>query len=287
MEFAQENRINYLLRMNREYSSMNAKEQGLCDFVRENARELVHMTITEVAERCGTSEASLVRLAQKLGYKGFQAMKIHISQDVIDPSLQIHEDLAPGDAMPTITEKVFSSSKKALDDTLKVLDEGAVERAVELIAGCRRLVFYAVGGSGVVALDAQHKFLKIGYLPLAFVDGNLQAMSAAVLGEGDVVVGISHSGASSATLEALGIARQAGAKTIVITNYSRSPILAYSDVSLFTASPETAFKSEALSSRIAELAIVDALFVGVSFRRYDHSYENILKTRQALDSKKI
>ena len=112
-------------------------------------------------------------------------------------------------------------------------------------------------------------------------------MSAATLTEEDVVVAISHSGVSSATIEVAAIAKEAGAKIITITNYSRCPLLKYSDVPLFTSSPETAFKTEALASRIAELAIIDSLFIGAVFKRYDEALSNMEKTRKALDSKKI
>lgn len=280
-------RISYALRMQREYAEMNAKEKQLCEYIQANNRDVIHMSITELAERCSTSEASLVRLSQKLGYKGFQAMKINIAQDVIEPSMQIYEELSKDDTIPTIIEKLFRSDTRALADTLEVLDKQSVEKAVDLILGARTLLFYGVGGSGIIALDGQHKFIRIGYLPLAFTDSNIQTMAAAVLTPDDVIVAISHSGSSSATIEALEIAKEAGAKIITITNYSRSPILKFSDVSLFTSSPETAFKAEALSSRIAELAIIDVLFVGVSFKKYDEAYANIKKTRRALDSKKI
>jgi RpiR family carbohydrate utilization transcriptional regulator len=283
----QDKKISYLLRIQREYSSMNKKECMICDYIKSCSKKIIHMTITELAEKCNTSEASIVRLSKKLGYKGFQAMKINIAQDVIEPSRQIYEDLCKDDTVSTIITKVFKSSVQTLDDTLNVLDTTQMEAAVNLITNAGTLLFFGVGGSGPVAFDAQHKFLKIGYLSIAFNDDNMQAMSASIIGDGDVVVAISHSGASNGVIEALEIARESGAKIIVITNYSRAPILKCSDVHLFTSSTETAFKSDALSSRIAELAILDALFVGVSFKKYDESYSNIIKTRKALDSKKI
>lgn len=287
MDMINDKKINYLLRIQSEYSSMNKNEQMICDYIKNNSKDIIHMTITEMAEKCGISEASLVRFSKKLGYKGFQAMKINIAQDTIDPKIQIYEELSPSDTITTITSKVFRSTIQALNDTLSILNTEQIEKAVSMIVGANHLLFYGVGGSSTVALDAQHKFIKIGYLPLAFSDNNIQAMSATILQENDVVVAISHSGSSSSIIEAVEFAREAGAKIITITNYCRSPILKYSDVQLFTSSTETAFKSDALSSRIAELAIIDTLFVGVSFEKYDEAYKNILKTRKALDSKKI
>ena len=175
--------------------------------------------------------------------------------------------------------KVFDSHIRALDDSVKVLDDDAFVRAVQTLASARCVEFYGTGGSGAIALDAHHKFLKIGIKGFASPDSTLQAMSASLLGAGDVVVGISHSGGNKDVIEALALARSAGATVIAITNYGQSPIRRVSDILLFTASKETAFKSDAVASRIAELAIIDALCAAVAFSRYEQSFGTLKKTR--------
>jgi DNA-binding MurR/RpiR family transcriptional regulator len=214
-------------------------------------------------------------------------MKISIAQEAIDTTQQIYESLAPTDTISTIVDKVFNSNIKALQDSLKIVNKEGIEAAIEAIIISKHLVFYGVGGSNIIALDGQHKFLRIGFLPLAFSDSNVQLMSAVTLGPGDVVIAISHSGASEATIEMVDFASRAGAKIITITDYNRCPILKFSDIQLFTSSPETAFKPEALSSRIAELSIIDSLFIGTVMKRYKESFGYMKKTRSALDSKKI
>ncbi len=280
-------KVSFAIRITMEQNSLSEKEKSLCSYIQNNSKNVIHSSITEVAELCKTSEASLVRLAKKLGYKGFQAMKISIAQDVIEPSMQIYEKLAPGDTVPTIVEKVFHSNMQALKDTLSVINKKNIEKAVNLIIQAERLLFFGVGGSNIIAQDGQHKFVRIGYPPISSTDANIQAMAASILGEKDVVVAISHTGASGTTIDVASIAKEAGAKVITITNYSRCPILKYSDVPLFTASPETEFKTEALSSRIAELTIIDALLMGTVLQNYDKALSNMKKTRTALDSRKI
>lgn len=279
--------ISFTQRLNREMGTLSKKEKAVCAYLQEHSNDVIHMAITELAEKCATSEPSLVRLAQKLGYKGYQAMKISIAQESIDITRQIHESLSPNDTVSMIVEKVFQSNIQALNDTLRILNMENMERAIESIIAAKHLVFYGVGGSSIIAQDGQHKFLRIGFLPLAFTDTNFQAMSAVTLGQGDVVIAISHSGASQATIETVSFAKHAGAKIITITDYNRCPILAYSDIPLFTSAFETAFKPEALSSRIAELSIIDALFIGTVMKRYDISFAYTKLTRGALDSKKI
>lgn len=278
----------YQLRVQSILPSINKKnEMKIYEFIEINRKEIIHMSVADAAEACGVSEAAIVRYAQKLGYKGYQAMKISIAQDVIEPGQQIYGQLSKGDTIPTIVDKIFDSNIQSLRDTSDVLSRENIDEAVNLILGCRRLLFFGVDGSGCVAMDGQHKFLKIGYMAMAFTDSNLQAMAASVLTSRDVLVAVSHSGASKDILMAMDIAKQSGAKTIAITNYGKSPIVEKADVVLYTSSNETAFNSDALSSRIAELTIIDMLYIGVSYKRYDESYANILKTRKALDSTKI
>lgn len=282
-----DDQVGFALRIQHAYKSMNANERQICDYIRANDRDIIHMTITELAEKCGTSEASVVRLSKKLGYKGFQALKINIAQNIIEPESQIHAALNRKSDIASVASKVFSAGVQTLEDTLKVLDFRQVEMAVELISKASRLLFYGIGGSGPVAADAQHKFLKIGYLAQALTDSNLQAMAASVLNEKDVLVAVSHSGASTSIVESVQAARENGAKAICITNYGRSPLEKHCDVHLHTSSVETAFKSDALASRIAELAIIDLLFVAVSFHRYDWAYANLQRTRRSLDGSKL
>lgn len=278
----------YQLRVQSMLPSITKKNEiKIHDFIEKNRKEIIHMAVADAAEACGVSEAAMVRYAQKLGYKGYQAMKISIAQETIEPERQIYGHLSKEDTISTIIDKIIDSNIQSLKDTSEVLNRESVERAVNLILNCRRLLFFGVGGSGSIALDGQHKFLKIGYLSLAFSDGNLQAMSASVLTHEDVVIAISHSGASKDILTALEIARQSGAGAIAITNYGNSPIVELADVILHTSSSETAFNSDALSSRIAELTLIDMLYIGVSFKRYDESYNQIQRTRKALDSTKI
>lgn len=277
----------YQLRVQSILAEITKNEKKIYEFIENNRRDIIHMSVADAAEACEVSEPTIVRYAQKLGYKGYQAMKISIAQESIEPEQQIYGHLAKDDTISTIVNKIIDSNIQSLKDTSDVLNRESIDDAVNLILGCRRLLFFGVGGSGCIALDGQHKFIKIGYLAIAFSDSNLQAMAASVLTPNDVVVAISHSGASKDILMALEIARNSGARTIAITNYGRSPIVESAEVVLFTSSNETAFNSDALSSRIAELSIIDMLYVGVSYKRYDESYAEILKTRKALDATKI
>lgn len=255
-------------------------------YVLDHYQEIEKLNITELAELSGTSLSTIVRLTKDLGFKKYQDFKISLAREIQNPVTQLHEALNKSDTLQIIKEKVFRSNSEAILSTLQSLSEPDFEKAVSLLKQAERIEFYGFGGSAAVVQDASHKFLKVGIKCQAICDNDLQAMSAALLKSGDVVVAVTHTGRNKALLYNLKLARDAGAAVIVITNFGSSPVVKLADAVLFTTARETAFKSDALSSRIAELTIIDALFVSTAFMDYETSNTNIGKTRSATIGKK-
>ncbi len=268
------------------YSSLRTAEQRVADFILKHPDELIYLTVTELAEKTNTSESTVVRLCQKIGYKGYQEFKIMLARDLVEPTNAIYAAIEPGDSLQTIKTKVFQANAQALRDTIEVLTDAELELAVKAIATARRVDVYGVGGSNPLAIDAYHKFLKLGISVVALSDGDMMAMSSSLLQKGDVALGISHTGASRDVTDALSNAQRNGATTICITHRSTSPITKVADIKLFTAAKQTAFRSDASSSRIAQLTIIDTLYVGVALSGYDNSVETIRRTREATANKR-
>ncbi|MGQ9631646.1 MAG: MurR/RpiR family transcriptional regulator [bacterium] len=275
-----------LARLRGVYPSLNPAEMKVADFILKDPEAVIRLSITEVAEKSDTSEATVVRVSQLIGYQGFQELKIVLARDLGGSFRYIHEEIKRGDSASAIAEKVFQGNIQAIRDTLDILDRGEFERAIDAIRKAHHVDFYGVGTSGFVALDAQNKFLRIKIPSRAFIDPHSQAMSAALLDKGDVAVGISHSGSTKDIVDALSIAKSAGATTICITNYTHSPIIKVADIKLYTASRETTFRSGAITSRIAQLSIIDALFLGVAMSRYDETIEYLERTTEAVKAKR-
>lgn len=277
----------FFTRINAAKSKLRDSEKKIIEFIERNREEIIHLSITEVAERSETSESSVVRLCKRLGYKGFQDLKIHLAREVIAPEKQIHEVIEKGDDVVMIKKKVFQSNIQALYDTIEVCSDDEIRKAVDAIANARLIEFYGTGGSGTVALDAQHKLLKFGIKSFAYIDSVLQAMSASVLTNQDVAIGISHTGSNKDVLAAMKLAKEAGATLICITSSSKSPITKISDIVLQTASKETLFRTDAISSRIAQLTIIDILVAAVANQQYEWCYSNLQKTRRSTIDKKL
>jgi len=259
----------------------------LADFIIAHAAQVVHMSVTEVAEQAGSSEGSVISLCQRMGAKGFQQLKISLARELVQPIQFIHEDLERNDPVPTVVEKIFASGMQALQDTLKVLDSTAMARAVEIILKARRIEIYGIGSAASIAEDAHYRMLRIGLDCKAVVDSHIQAISASLTGPDVAVLTISHSGSTHETLAATRLAKEAGAATICVTNFGKSPIQAYADVLLQTMARETQFRTEAMTSRIAQLAIVDALIACLALARHDKSVETIAKTFDVLSIKRF
>ncbi len=274
------------VRLQGSYGSLRAAEQRVADFVLAHPDELIYLTVTELAERTNTSESTVVRLCQKIGYKGYQEFKIVLARDLVEPATEIYAAIESGDDLQTVKTKVFQANAQALRDTIEVLDDDELQRAVDAIAGARRIEIYGVGGSSPLAQDAYHKFLKLGLSVVALSDGDLMAMSSSLLGKDDVALGISHTGASRDVTDALGRARANGARTICLTHRAGSPITKVADITLVTAAKQTAFRSDASSSRIAQLTIIDTLYVGVAHKSHERSLHMIERTREATASKR-
>lgn len=260
--------------------------QRIVDFILEHPQEIIGMSVSEVSAAIGVSVGSVVRVCQQAGLEGFQDLKLSLARDLVEPAKFIHEDVQAEDDAATVIEKVIQSDIRALMDTLKVLDPAALQAAAELILQAERVEFYGIGSAGPIAVDTYYRMLRIGINCVVAIDSHIQAVSAALTGSSVVVVTISHSGSTRETVDAMRLAKQAGAKTICITNYGKSPIQEYSDVVLYTAATETLFRTEAMTSRIAQLSVADALFVRVAMARFDESLKNINRTADVLSIKR-
>lgn len=259
----------------------------IADFIAQNAPDVIHMSVTEVAERAEASEGSVIGFCQSIGARGFQQIKLSLARDLVQPVQFIHEDLSPSDSIASVVEKIFQSDLQALQDTQKALDITALSRAVEAIRKARRVEVFGVGSAATIAEDANYRLLRIGIESRASVDSHIQAITASLADPSIAVITVSHSGSSVETLTATRLAKEAGATTIAITNFGKSPLLAYSDIVLNTLARETQFRTEAMTSRIAQLAIVDALIACLALADYERSTATIAKTFEVLSTKRV
>lgn len=277
---------NIVVKINAIYSSFSAKEKTVADYILKNPQEIIHLSITEFSEQASVAEATIFRFCKRLGFRGYQAFKIALASEVVEPIKNIHEEIKQEDEVATLAKKVFAGHIEAMKGTLNLLDPKVLENIIEVLSKASRIDFYGSGGSSAIALDAYHKFLRTGIHCNAHSDGHQQIISAALLGPGQAAIGISHSGSNKDVIEALKIAKANGATTIAITSHFKSPLSKEADYVLYTTSRETLFRSEALASRLVQLSLIDVMHVAVSVRKQEQTLDNLQKIREAISIKR-
>jgi DNA-binding MurR/RpiR family transcriptional regulator len=250
------------------------------------------LTVTELAAACDTSETTVIRFCKALGLPGYPQLRLALAAEAGRAeggrdSRVIGSDIGPGDDMRQVVEKIAFADARAVEETASQLDIAVLERVVDALARARRVDVYGVGASAFAALDFQQKLHRIGRVAFAWNDTHIALTSAALLGPRDVAVGISHTGVTGDTIDALAEARAHGATTVALTNFPRSPIARVADHVLTTAARETTFRSGAMASRLAQLTVIDCLFVGVAQRRYAETLAALEVTRDAVRPRRV
>jgi DNA-binding MurR/RpiR family transcriptional regulator len=243
-------------------------------------------SLKKIAVEAGVSEAMVVKITKKLGFAGYRDFRGAVSQYNSQPTAEMHQELSVDDTSQEIVQKVFRTSIHALEETLAILDMAAFDRAAALIHAGAQRDFYGVGGSAQIARDVAHKFLRIGVRASVFDDSHMMLMSASLLKEGDIAVGFSHSGNTTAVIEGIQLARRNGASTIAITNYGGSALAQAADVVLCSTAQGSPLMGENAAARIAQLNILDAIFVAVAQRDYRAAERNLKQTMSAVSSKR-
>ncbi len=248
------------------HPSLRPSERRLADFALGRPREIITLSMTEVAARVGVSQATIARFCQALGCSGFREFKIALAQAVGNGVPFVHQDVAEGETPAGIIGKVFDRALSSLMQVRDTLSPAAVQRAIGLLGAARRIEFYGAGNSGIVAADLQHKFFRLGIPTVAYSDPHVYNMSALTLGPPDAAILVSHSGRTHDILEAAENLRSVGAAVIALT-HSNSPLARLATVALAADVSENTDVFSPMTSRLTHLTIGDVLAVGVALGR--------------------
>lgn len=266
---------------------LSEKEQAVAGFLLSDPQGFISLSISALAARCGVSETVIIRLYRKLGYEGFHQFKIDVAQSLTEAAPDGLGNLRAGDTMEAIKRKVFAITRQALEESVESVESSLLERTRDALLQARRVVVAAFGGSAPVGMDLVHMLLKQGIVATLWTDSHMQAMTAAVMGPGDVLVAISHSGSSRDIVEAIEMARQRGATTILLTGFPHSPAAKVAEICLVAVSRETEYQTDSMTSRIVQLAVVDTLYVSLLFARKEAALTMIRDTSVAAAKKKL
>lgn len=259
------------------YNTLRDSEKKVADYVLLNGYSISKMTLANLSKEVGVSEPTIIRFVKGIGCSGYSEFKMGLMKEWGRESVsekphsellvELHID--ENEKIEDIPSKMIGMTIRALEDTLKIIDTDNYKKAIKIIKTSNIIDVYGVGNSGSIASDIMNKFLRIGLNCRAYSDNHLQQICASHLTKKDVAIAVSHSGSTMDTVNALRIAKESGAKTIALTNFKASAISEYADITLYTGDVETTFYSETMISRIAQLAIVDMLYMGILLSDYN------------------
>jgi DNA-binding MurR/RpiR family transcriptional regulator len=267
--------------------SMTRSMQRVAEDVAGDPAGCAALTVTGLAERTGTSEATVVRTARLLGYPGYRDLRLALAaaaaQQQAGRAPAVTADIAVDDPVSDVSVKLARDEQQALADTAAGIDPVQLEAAVAAMASARRIDVYGIGASNLVGQDLVQKLLRIGSIAHAPVDPHLAVTNAVQLRAGDVAIAITHSGRTVDVIEPLRVAFDHGATTIAITGRPDGPVAQYADHVLTTSTGrESELRPAAMSSRTGQLLVVDCLFIGVAQRTYERAAPALSASYEAL-----
>jgi DNA-binding MurR/RpiR family transcriptional regulator len=284
--------MDVLIRARQSLDRLSASERRVADAVLADPELVRTSTIMRLAEVSGASQSTVARFCQSLGYPGYREFRLDVIAALSrDQAQRISFDIGEGeigldDSIADTVAKIAFQEMQAIQDTAQSLDTEAVARAVAAIRGARRIELYGAGASSLSAQDLFQKLSRIGRPAGVSVDIHLALVQAALLDDASVAIGVSFRGETRETLDFLTVAGRAGALTIGITNAAESSLDDVCDIVLRTSVRESRFRSGAMASRIAQLALIDILFVLALRQDFPQMTESLRRTYDAVQSRR-
>jgi DNA-binding MurR/RpiR family transcriptional regulator len=271
-----------LLQIKQLMPSLPDQERKVGEYVLMHPHEAVGLSIGRLAEASGVGNTTVSRFCKRVGASGYRQFRIALAKEWGSPDNLMYVEVQPGDTLANVAQKIFSANIQALSDTQKTLDLAVLEHVVETIVQARRVDIYATGGAGIAARELHFKCMQQGINANAFLDSQMQVMSAASLTPEDVGIGISHTGMQRHVAEVLMLAAASGATTIALTSYPGTPVAKAAEVVLYTTSLAAAITYDSPAVRNAQLAVVDVIYEALVLRGKELARAKMARVAKAI-----
>lgn len=271
----------FLTRVRSAYNQFTKAEKKVADYILQNPRQVLFMSITDMAEACEVGDTSVFRFCKTMELKGYQEFKMMLSLSLRGEAGEdkgLTGDVSLDDTFTEVAKKVLNTNMNALTETYSLLDEAVFSAAIDSLHEAQRIYFFGVGASLLTALKAMNKFLRIEPKVYCVQDSHMQAMAASMLGPSDTAVIFSYSGATKDTIHVAELARRAGARIICVTRFVKSPLTSYADYTLLCGANEGPLQGGSTSAEISQMFLVDMMYTEYYRRYYDYCSKNNEKT---------
>lgn len=271
----------FLTRIKLTYNQFTKAEKKVADYTLQNPKQVLFMSITDLAEACEVGDTSVFRFCKTMELKGYQEFKMMISLSLradVENRMELDGDISLNDTFPDLAKKVLNTNMNALTETYSLLDERRFMQAIDYLHEAERIYFYGVGASLLTAMKAMNKFLRIESKVYCVQDSHMQAMQASMLTPQDAAVFFSYSGATKDTIHVAEVAKKAGARIICLTRFAKSPLTLHSDITLLCGANEGPLQGGSTSAEISQLFLIDLMYTEYYRRYYDQCSANNKKT---------
>ena len=267
-----------------EYNNLTAREKKAADFILKNSERVASMSITELSKEAEVVKSVVIRCCKSLGFEGYKELKISLAKELVrNEKFNYIPYIDNADNPSDILDKIFSANIKTLHDTANGIERDILAQTVDLLAEAKNIYIYGIGTSAGIVADFQYRLMQLGFTAFCFTDVVAIKVSILNIMPGDVCIGISNSGRTMATVDALKLAKEKGAKTVCVTSYPNSVLTKVADLPIVIYTDEIQYPIEAISARIAHISVLDTLCVALSAKNYGKAAERFSKTRELID----
>lgn len=260
-------------------TQLSANELKIADWILAHPQQAALMTSLQLAEQVSASQSSIIKFAQKMGFKGYSAFKLllveELSRKQALESTPVQHNIFINDPLAVIAQKLVQAKTDAMFHTTNALSFEQFHHAVNWINQAHRVQIVGIGGSALTGKDLAFKLLKLGITALAEQDSHVQIATARTLTPQDVQIAISFSGDRKEVFIAAEAAKQQGAKVIALTAPKKSKLRQLADIALDTIADETQHRSSSIASRTAQNVLTDLLFISLVQQREDSARQLI------------
>lgn len=270
------------------YNTLSSSQKDVADYILKNPDKVMMNTLNEIAAACNVSETTVLRFLRKLNYNSYQLFRINLTQELSKNRQEtVYNDVGFHDSEREIIDKIIHSTVASIADSRQIIDPESVEKVVKKIRTANRIVVAGVGASGFIAQDMYHKLIKLGLNVVCSNDPHIMNILATGLDQNAFLLLFSHSGESREVLDMAAIAKEQGCEICAVTSYAKSTLANHAAYVLCSSSRETMFRSDAMTSRIVQLVIIDIIYVSLVTAMGDRIMVQVHKSRQAVAKNKV
>ncbi|WP_318373913.1 MurR/RpiR family transcriptional regulator [Enterobacter sp.] len=275
--------ISALIKMH--HNQLTRTEQRLADYILAHQQQVIMRNIASLASATQLGEATIVRFCRKIGLAGFAALKRELTAEQLQSLQPLPQSDSPAEqpSLLDVARRLHQLNQASLDETLALQSNATLEQTATLLLGASQINVYGIGMSGISALEAKYRFMRIGMRIDAHTDNHTMLLNSALVGKQDLVIGISHTGETRDLVDAFQNAKQNGASTLAITRYLHSPLTSFADVTLLTGGSQNRYESDASMIKASQTWLIDLLFNMAIFINQGRSIDNLLEVMKRIE----